>query len=212
MRQNLLGTETALKMAEVIRDLRIGKFIVIIDEEIRENEGDLVLAAEKATPHKLNFMIKYARGLMCLPSDGEILDRLQIPMMTEKLVDKFQTPFTVSVDAKRDTTTGVSVFDRMKVLKVFLNPKSKKSDLVMPGHLFPLRARKGLLNERRGHTEATIELLRLSKLCAVGVIAEIMKEDGSMARLPYLKKFSKKHNIKIVSISDIITYQKSVMD
>lgn len=192
----------------IIKDLQKGKFIIVLDEKNRENEGDLVLAAEKATPDKLNFMLKYARGLMCIPCDRQILDRLQIPMITKKLEDKFQTPFTISIDAKRNITSGVSVFDRIEVLKILLNPKSKRSDLVMPGHSFPLRPKENLLNERKGHTEATIELLKLAKLKPVGVICEIMQEDGSMAKLAYLKKFSKKFNIRITSIPEIIAYRK----
>jgi len=190
-----------------IKDFQRGKFVIIIDDEGRENEGDLVLAAEKANFQKLNFIIKHARGLMCLPCEDSVINRLHIPPMTENSTDRFQTPFTVSVDAKENTTSGVSVFDRMEVLKILLNPQSKKSDLAMPGHSFPLKARGGLLKERRGHTEATVELLKLAKLKPVGVIAEIMKDNGYMARLPFFKKFSKKFNIAIISVSEIIDYR-----
>lgn len=195
---------------KAIKDLQEGKFIIIIDEKYRENEGDLVLAAEKATPSKLNFMIKKARGLMCFPCEEKILNRLRIPMMIIRPTDKFQTPFTVSVDAKRNTKTGISVFDRMEALKLLLDPKSKKSDFTMPGHSFPLKAKRKLFEERKGHTEATITMLKLAGLKPVGVISEILADDGSSATLSYLKKFSKKYNIKIVSISEIISYSREI--
>lgn len=193
---------------EAIEELRQGNFIILIDAEDRENEGDLILAAEKATPEKLNFMLKEARGIMCVPVDGERLDALEIPLMVKNNTDRFSTPFTITVDAKNGVTTGVSVFDRMKTLKILMDPGAKPEDLVRPGHMFPLRPSKNGVLDRRGHTEGSVEILKLAQLYPVAVIAEIMKDNGEMAKLGDLKEFSRKHNIKIVSIGDLVILRK----
>lgn len=188
-----------------VKELRKGKPIIVVDDEGRENEGDLVLAAEKADKKTLNFIIREARGLMCIPITEEKADQLNLHPMTQN-TDKYQTPFTVSVDAKT-VSTGVSVEDRMKTIKTILSDKTEPDSLLRPGHLFPLTARKGGVLERAGHTEASVDIMRIAGLKPVAVIAEIMKDDGSMARLPDLKKFSKKHSLAIVSVKDIISYR-----
>ncbi|MBW2980040.1 3,4-dihydroxy-2-butanone-4-phosphate synthase [Candidatus Woesearchaeota archaeon] len=194
------------KVEDSIKEIQRGKFVIVVDDEDRENEGDLVIAAEKVTPSRLNYMIQNARGIMCVPMSESRLDELQIPLMVEKNTDKFNTPFTVSVDAKRNTTTGVSVCDRLETLKVLLNPESKPDDLVRPGHVFPLRAKTNGVLERAGHTEAAVELCKLAELYPAAVIAEIMNDDGSMAKLEQLEEFAKKKDIPIVSIKDLIKY------
>lgn len=193
---------------EAIKDLQGGKFIIIVDDERRENEGDLMIAAEKITKEKLNFMIKHARGLICVPVISTRLDELKIPLMVKNNTDKFNTAFTISVDAK-DVYTGVSVSDRVKTIKKLINKNTKPEDLLRPGHVFPLRAHPLGLKARRGHTEASIELCKLANLYPAAVIAEIMKDDGEMARLPDLEKFSTRHNIKIITIKDLIKFLKN---
>ena len=196
------------KVEEAIKDIQRGRFVVMVDDENRENEGDLVLAAEKATPSKINYMIKNARGIMCLPVIGSRLDELNIPLMVENSNDRFNTQFTVSVDFKKNTTTGVSVFDRLATIKAILDPNTKPEDLFKPGHVFPLRASSNGVLERAGHTEAAVDLVRLSGLYPAAVIAEIMNEDGSMAKLDDLEKFLEKHELKIITIKDLINYRK----
>lgn len=199
------------KIDDAIKDLQRGKFIILVDDEDRENEGDLVIAAEKATPSKLNYMLKNARGIMCFPVAGERLDELGIPLMVEQSNDKFKTPFTISIDAKKGITTGVSVFDRAATIKAVLDKNTKKEDLAMPGHMFPLRARKSVL-ERAGHTEAAVELCRIGKLYPAAVIAEIMNDNGEMAKLDDLVDFAEKHKLKIATIKDLIKYVKRKQD
>ena len=194
------------KVEDGIKEIQRGKFIIVVDDEDRENEGDLVIAAEKVTPSRLNYMLKNARGIMCIPMTEERLNQLEIPLMVEKNTDKFNTPFTISVDAKRNTTTGVSVCDRMETLKVLLNPESKPEDLVRPGHVFPLRANSNGVLGRAGHTEAAVELCKLAELYPAAVIAEIMNEDGSMAKLEQLEEFAKKRDIPIVTIKDLVKH------
>ncbi len=186
-----------------------GKFLIVVDDENRENEGDIVIAAEKATPSKINYMLKHARGIMCLPTAAERLDELKIPLMVSDNSDKFNTPFTVSIDAKRNTTTGVSVSDRLETIKVILNKDSKPEDLVRPGHMFPLRANGNGVLDRPGHTEAAVDLCKLAGLSQVAIIAEIMNDDGSMARLEDLEEFAKKHNLEMITIKDLIEYRKA---
>ena len=195
------------KITDAIKDIQRGKFIILVDDENRENEGDLVLAAEKATPSKLNYMIKNARGIMCLPVEGRRLDELGIPLMVKSSNDKFKTPFTISIDAKHNVTTGVSVHDRIETIKTVLNKDTKKEDIVMPGHMFPLMASASVF-ERSGHTEASVELCRLSKLYPAAVIAEIMNDDGTMSKMDDLTKFAEKHKLKIVTIKDLMGYLK----
>lgn len=198
------------KIEDAIKKLQRGDFIIIVDDENRENEGDLVLAAEKATPSKLNYIIKWAKGIMCIPIDGKRLDELKIPMMVNNPDDKFHTPFTISVDAKKNTTTGVSVYDRLETIKVLINPATKPEDLARPGHMFPLRAAENGVLKRAGHTEAAVDLCRLAGLYPVAVIAEIMKDDGSMAKLEELEEFAKKHRLEIYTIKDLINYRRRI--
>jgi 3,4-dihydroxy 2-butanone 4-phosphate synthase/GTP cyclohydrolase II len=196
------------KIEDAIKQLQRGDFIIIVDDENRENEGDLVLAAELATPSRLNYMIQWAKGLMCLPTDGKRLDELNIPMMVPNNSDRFNTPFTISVDAKKKTTTGMSVYDRLETIKVILDPNSKPSDLARPGHLFPLRASENGVLARAGHTEAAVDLCKLAGLFPMAVIAEVMNDDGTMAKLEDLEKFSEKHKLSIYTIKDLINYRK----
>lgn len=193
------------KFDKALEDLKNGKAIIVVDDFDRENEGDLVMCAEKVKKETLVFGMLHARGLMCLPCEGSILDRLEIPIMVAKTTDPLETPFTVSVDGIT-TGTGMSVDDRIKTINIMLNSDSKPADLKRPGHLFPLRARKGLLKERKGHTEASIELMKIIGARQTAVIIEIMKEDGHMARLPDLEMFAKKHDLCIVSIEEIEKY------
>ena len=181
----------------VIQDYKKGKFVIIVDDEDRENEGDLAFAAQMCTAEKINFMVKYARGLVCIAMEGKRLDELQIPMMVSINTSKFETAFTDSVDAKEGITTGISAADRAITVLKLVDPKSKPSDFVRPGHMFPLRAKDGGVLVRSGQTEAAVDLAKLAGLFPAGVICEIMNEDGTMARMPQLKKFSEEHNLKI---------------
>ena len=193
---------------EAVKDIQRGRFIIMVDDEDRENEGDLVIAAEKITPQRLNWMIKNARGILCVPVDGKRLDELRIPLMVENSNDRFKTPFTVSVDAKKETTTGVSVSDRIATIKRLIDKNAKPEDFAMPGHVFPLRAKENGVLERPGHTEATVDLMKLANLYPAAVIAEIMKDDGEMAKLEELMEFAEKHEIKIITIKDLISHRK----
>ncbi len=195
-------------ISEAIEDIKTGKFVIIVDDEARENEGDLVLAAERVTPQAINFMARHARGLICLPIIGERLDELRIPLMVSDNTSRFCTAFTVSVEAKRGVTTGISAADRAQTIRAVLDPVTKPEDLSHPGHVFPLRARDGGVLVRAGHTEAIVDLARLAGLYPAGVICEILNEDGSMARLPELEVISEKFGIKIVSVSDLIAYRR----
>ena len=190
-------------------DIKAGRPIVVVDDENRENEGDLICAAQFATPDNINFMAVEARGLICLAMTGERLDTLDLPLMVSKNTDSNQTAFTVSIDAspKLGVSTGISADDRARTIQVAINPATKPEDLVRPGHIFPLRARKGGVLKRAGHTEAGVDLARLSGLYPAGVICEIQNPDGSMARLPQLIDYSRKHNLKLISIADLISYR-----
>ncbi len=193
---------------DIINDISSGKFIIIVDDENRENEGDLAIAAEKVTPQLINFMATNARGLICMPIIGKRLDELQIPPMVQENTSKFTTAFAVSIEAKNKTTSGISAFDRSVTVKAVLDPKTRSEDIARPGHMFPLRAREGGVLVRAGHTEAVVDLARMAGLYPAGVICEILKEDGSMARLPQLEVMAEKYGIKIVSIADLITYRR----
>jgi len=193
---------------DIITDISAGKFIIIVDDENRENEGDLAIAAEKVTPQLINFMVTHARGLVCMPITGKRLDELQIPPMVQENTSKFTTAFTVSIEAKNKTTSGISAFDRSATVKAVLDPRTRAEDIARPGHIFPLRAKEGGVLVRAGHTEAVVDLARLAGLYPAGVICEILNEDGSMARLPQLEKLAEKYGIKIVSIADLITYRR----
>lgn len=193
---------------EAIADIHDGKIVIVVDDESRENEGDFIIAAEKVTPETINFMARYGRGLICMPMLGERLDQLHIPMMVPNNTSLHETAFTVSVEAKDGTTTGISAADRATTVKKLIDPDAGPDDFVMPGHMFPLRAKDGGVLQRAGHTEAAIDLARLAGLYPAGVVCEIMNDDGSMARLPQLEAFARKHNIKIISIADLIAYRR----
>jgi 3,4-dihydroxy 2-butanone 4-phosphate synthase/GTP cyclohydrolase II len=196
------------KIAEAIEDIKQGRFVIIVDDEDRENEGDLALAAEKVSAQAVNFMAKHGRGLICLPATGERLDNLQLPLMVDENTCKFGTAFTISVDAKQGTTTGISAADRARTIKTVVDPATRPDDLVRPGHVFPLRAREGGVLVRAGQTEAIVDLARLAGLYPAGVICEIMNEDGTMARMPELEVIANKFDIKIISVADLIAYRR----
>ncbi|HUO56559.1 MAG TPA: bifunctional 3,4-dihydroxy-2-butanone-4-phosphate synthase/GTP cyclohydrolase II [bacterium] len=196
------------KVEQAIQDIREGKMVVVVDDEHRENEGDLVMAAEKATPEAVNFMAREGRGLICVPMLGEDLDRLGLSMMVAEQEDSFRTAFAVSVDARQGITTGISAPDRAKTIQIMVNPQSQPSDLVKPGHVFPLRYRAGGVLRRAGHTEATIDLAKLAGLKPLGVICEIMKDDGTMARMADLEKFAGKHGLTMITIAELIRYRR----
>ena len=193
---------------DILSDLKKGKIIIVIDDEDRENEGDLVMAAEFATPDNVNFMATHGRGIICVPMESKRLQGLGIDLMVSTNEDEMKTAWTISIDARRGTTTGVSAYDRSKTIKALIDPKTRKGDLVRPGHIFPLRARNGGVLERAGHTEACVDLMRLAKLYPAGAICEIMNEDGSMSRTPELVAFAKKHKLKICTIRDLIEYRR----
>ncbi len=198
---------------EVIEDLKQGKMVVVMDDEGRENEGDLLIAAEFITPEKINFMARYARGLICVPMEDSRLNDLGLHPMKDNILSNHQHQpsncgWAISVDAAKGITTGISAYDRSHTIKVLIDPKSKPSDLETPGHIFPLRARRGGVLVRAGHTEASVDLMRVSGLFPAGVICEIMNEDGTMARTGDLKEFSKQHDIKICTIDSLIEYRR----
>jgi 3,4-dihydroxy 2-butanone 4-phosphate synthase / GTP cyclohydrolase II len=200
---------------EALDDLREGKMVVLVDEESRENEGDLIIAAEKISPELINFMIKYARGIVCLALTEADTERLALPMMVKRNVNSIQAHFTVSIEAATGVTTGVSAKDRAHTIKVAINEKSTSADITTPGHVFPLKAREGGVLVRAGHTEGSTDLMRLAGLKPAAVICEILNDDGSMARQHDLIPFAKQHNIKIVSIEDLIVYRithESIVD
>src|SRR3990172_11894200 len=194
-------------IAEAIEELRAGRFVIIVDDEDRENEGDLAMAAEFVTPEAINFMARYARGLICFSMNGERIDELGIPMMVARNSSRMGTAFTVSVEARTGVTTGISAADRAHTIKVLIDPDSTHDDLVMPGHLFPLRAREGGVLVRAGQTEAVVDLCKLAGLYPAGVLCEIMRADGAMARLPDLRRFAGRHKLKIISVDQLIAYR-----
>lgn len=203
-----MDTEIRLNtIEEALTDIRVGRMVIVVDDEDRENEGDLILAAEKVTPEAINFMATYGRGLICLPLTGERLAALEIHPMVAVNTDSHETAFMVSVDAK-ETTTGISAFERAFTIKKILAPETKPHDLRRPGHVFPLRAKEGGVLRRAGHTEAAVDLARLAGLTPAGVICEIMNNDGTMARLPQLIAFAQKHGLKIITIADLIKYRR----
>jgi len=193
---------------EIIEEVKQGKFIIIVDDENRENEGDLAIAADMVTPDLINFMATNARGLICLPIVGKRLDELRIPPMVQENTSKFTTAFAVSIEAKNKTTSGISAFDRSVTVKAVLDPRTKAEDMAMPGHMFPLRAREGGVLVRAGHTEAIVDLAKMAGLYPAGVICEILNDDGTMARLPQLEIMAQKFGIKIGCIADLITYRR----
>jgi 3,4-dihydroxy 2-butanone 4-phosphate synthase/GTP cyclohydrolase II len=192
---------------EAIRAVKSGKLIIIVDDEDRENEGDLMVAAEKVTPDIINFMAKHGRGLICLPLTEERLRELDLPLMVSENTAQFQTAFTVSIDGKKNITTGISAYDRAQTILTAIDPDTKPSDLARPGHIFPLRALDGGVLERSGQTEAAVDISRMAGLMPAGVICEIMNEDGTMARMPQLETFSQTFDIPILTIADLIKYR-----
>ncbi|HEY4900283.1 MAG TPA: 3,4-dihydroxy-2-butanone-4-phosphate synthase [Terriglobales bacterium] len=193
--------ETALE------EIRTGRMIVVIDDEDRENEGDLTMAAEKITPEAINFMARYGRGLICLAMTEERLDYLRLPPMSAENTSNFGTAFTESIDARDGVSTGISAYDRSQTIKVAIDPATRHNDLARPGHTFPLRARKGGVLVRAGQTEASVDLARLAGLVPAGVICEIMNDDGTMARVPQLAEFCRQHNLKMLTVAELIRYR-----
>ncbi|HHT9154557.1 MAG TPA: bifunctional 3,4-dihydroxy-2-butanone-4-phosphate synthase/GTP cyclohydrolase II [Candidatus Tripitaka sp. YC43] len=195
-------------ISEILEDVRAGKMVIVVDDANRENEGDLTLAAEKATPQAINFMLSQARGILCLAIAPEIAEALDLHPMVHNNNAKFETPFTVSIDAKNGITTGVSVEDRATTILTTIKKDARPEDLARPGHVFPLKARAGGVLVRTGHTEGAVDLARLAGLRPAAAVCEIMTENGHMAKLPELKKFAEKHNLKICTIADIIRYRR----
>ncbi|MFL5841129.1 MAG: bifunctional 3,4-dihydroxy-2-butanone-4-phosphate synthase/GTP cyclohydrolase II [Thermoleophilaceae bacterium] len=193
---------------EAIEDIRSGRIVVVCDEEDRENEGDLTLAAQFATPEAINFMAKEGRGLICLALEPERCDELGLDLMAAKNESPFQTAFTVSIEAREGVTTGISAHDRARTVQVAIDPRSAPRDLVQPGHIFPLKAKAGGVLERAGQTEAAVDLARLAGVTPAGVICEIMNDDGTMARVPDLAKFCERHGLKMVTVTDLIEYRR----
>ena len=203
MQTDLDSVEAALA------DLRRGKMVIVVDDADRENEGDLVMAAEHATPAAINFMAKFGRGLICVPTTGDRLKQLGVERMVTQNRETFKTDFQVSVDAARGVTTGISAADRAKTIQIMADPTALADDLIQPGHIFPLRAKSGGVLQRAGHTEAAVDLARLAGCRPIGVICEVMSDDGTMARLPELRKFARKHKLKICSIADLISFRRA---
>jgi len=200
-------------ISEILEDLKVGRMVIVVDDEDRENEGDLVMAASFAKAEDINFMAKYGRGLICVPMEEERLKELDLqPMLENKSLsskkDPFSTAWMISVDAAKGITTGISAYDRSRTIEVLTNPQTQPEDLIRPGHIFPLKALKGGVLVRAGHTEAAIDLMKLAGLYPQGVICEIMNDDGTMARLPELLEFSRQHNLKICSIASLIQYRR----
>lgn len=193
---------------ELVSDLKAGKMVVVVDDENRENEGDLIVAADAVTPEIINFMAMYGRGLICLAMEPAMTDRLELSSMVRRNRDKFSTDFMVSIEAREGVTTGISAHDRAHTVKVAIDPASTIDNIVTPGHIFPIRAREGGVVERPGHTEAAVDLARLAGFSGAGVICEIMNDDGTMARVPDLVKFAERHNLLLGTIESLIEYRK----
>lgn len=194
-------------IAEALEDIRDGKMVILLDDEDRENEGDLTIAAEKVTPEAVNFMAKYGRGLICLSLTPKRVDELKLPMMADMNTSRFGTAFTISIEARRGVTTGISAADRARTIKTAICAKTRAEDIARPGHVFPLRAQPGGVLQRAGQTEGSVDLARLAGLYPAGVICEIMNDDGTMARVPQLAKFARKHGLKMITIKDLIEYR-----
>jgi 3,4-dihydroxy 2-butanone 4-phosphate synthase/GTP cyclohydrolase II len=196
-----------LSIEEAIRKIKTAEMVILVDDEDRENEGDLMIAAEAVTPESINFMAKYARGLICLSMTAEKIDSLDLPLMVTNNTSRYETGFTISIEARCGVTTGISAADRATTILAAVADDAKPTDLVRPGHIFPLRARNGGVMVRAGQTEGSVDLARLAGLKPAGVICEIMNDDGTMARMPSLEKFSEKHGIGICTIADLIEYR-----
>ncbi|MEA3475642.1 MAG: bifunctional 3,4-dihydroxy-2-butanone-4-phosphate synthase/GTP cyclohydrolase II [Candidatus Cloacimonadota bacterium] len=203
-----MKNKTFASIEDAVNEIKNGKMVIVVDDENRENEGDLIMAAEKINAKSINFMITHARGLICVPMIEEDLQRLNISLMTAENTERHRTQFTVSVDAKENTTTGISAYDRAETIKVLANSNSRPEYLQRPGHIFPLKAQPGGVLKRAGHTEAAVDLAKIAGLKPVGVICEIIKDDGDMARLDDLKVFAEKHNLSIITIQDLIKYRQ----
>lgn len=193
----------------VLADLRRGRMVIVVDDADRENEGDLILPAEKATPKSLGFIVRHTSGVVCVSMEGADLDRLELPLMTPQNTERMRTAYTVSVDAAQGVTTGISAADRAHTIRLLANPRTQPGDLARPGHIFPLRYREGGVLRRAGHTEASVDLARLAGLRPAGVLAEIVNDDGSMARLPQLRRFAKKHGLRLCSIEQLIEFRRA---
>src|ERR1700746_3320186 len=205
--QPIKRTRAFSRIEDAIAAMRAGQMVIVVDDENRENEGDLTIAAEKITPQAINFMARYGRGLICLAMTPEHLDALEIPLMVSQNSSRFETAFCVSIEARERTTTGISAADRAATVRAAIDPSTKPSDLVRPGHMFPLRARSAGVLARAGQTEAAVDLARIAGLRPAGVICEIMNEDGTMARVPQLIDFCKEHGIKMLTVADLIRYR-----
>jgi 3,4-dihydroxy 2-butanone 4-phosphate synthase/GTP cyclohydrolase II len=192
---------------EAIQDIAAGRFVIVVDDEDRENEGDLTIAAEKVTPEAINFMARYGRGLICMPLTEARLKELDIPLMVQDNTSPYNTAFCVSIEARSNVSTGISAADRAHTVKVAIDPRTRPQDLTRPGHMFPLRAQNGGVLKRAGQTEAAVDLARLAGLYPAGVICEIMNEDGTMARIPDLVRFSRRHGIRLITVADLIGYR-----
>jgi 3,4-dihydroxy 2-butanone 4-phosphate synthase/GTP cyclohydrolase II len=193
---------------DALEDIRKGRMLIVVDDEDRENEGDIIMAAEFVSPESINFIARHARGLICVALEGERLDELRLGLMVQESTAKMGTPFTVSVDAVHGTTTGISAYDRALTVRALIDPETRPQDLARPGHIFPLRAARGGVLRRAGHTEAAVDLTRLAGVKRAGVLCEIMADDGSMARVPDLVEIAKRHKLKIITICDLIEYRR----
>jgi 3,4-dihydroxy 2-butanone 4-phosphate synthase/GTP cyclohydrolase II len=202
-----MSTQAFIDVPTAIEEIRAGRMIVVVDDEDRENEGDITLAAEKVTPEAINFMAKYGRGLVCLTMTEERLDHLRIGPMSAENTSQYGTAFTESIDAREGVTTGISAYDRARTIQVAIDPATQASDLARPGHVFPLRARKGGVLVRAGQTEASVDLARLAGMIPAGIICEIMKDDGTMARVPDLIEFCQQHDMKMLTVAELIRYR-----
>ena len=192
---------------DAILDVARGRFVIVVDDEDRENEGDLTIAAEKVNPEAINFMARYGRGLICMPMTEERLEELEVPLMVKDNTSPYNTAFCVSIEARRNVSTGISAADRAHTVKVAIDPRTRPRDLTRPGHMFPLRAHKGGVLKRAGQTEAAVDLARMAGLYPAGVICEIMNDDGTMARLPDLMQFSRRHGVRMITVADLIAYR-----
>jgi 3,4-dihydroxy 2-butanone 4-phosphate synthase/GTP cyclohydrolase II len=203
-----LGASAFATIEEALDDIREGKMVIVVDDADRENEGDFIMAAEKATPEAINFMVTNGRGIVCMPVTAHRLEELRIPLMTSKNNESHGTAFAVSIDIQGRTTTGTSAFDRAATVRAIADADLRPDEIRMPGHVFPLMAQEGGVLKRAGHTEATVDLARLAGLFPAGVLCEVLHPDGSMARLPELVKVAERHGLKIISIADLIEYRR----
>jgi len=196
------------KIEDAVADIRAGKMVIVVDDEDRENEGDIIVAAEKVTADHISFMVRYCSGIICVPMEGERLEELHLPLMAPDNTESMKTAFTISVDARDGTTTGISAADRAVTIQKLIDPEAKPHDLARPGHIFPLRYVPGGVLRRAGHTEAAVDLARLAGLTPAGALCEVVNEDGTMARLPNLERFADAHDLRIISIADLIAYRR----